>query len=167
RPSRRGVTMISDAEDEGSSTDVRIDLHHVHLVTADIRGFCDFFTTHLDAEVVFDDSIDGDRNVFLRIGSGRIHLFESKNAPAHDRNLFHHIGLLIEDLDTLVHRLRAGSRDVTDITAGPGGGCALRTRPARGLTALLGVTAEESRRHCDGDGSPAPSTEPASVREHF
>src|SRR5699024_5785889 len=58
------------AEDEGSSTDVRIDLHHVHLVTADIRGFCDFFTTHFDAEVVFDDSIDGDRNVFLRIGSG-------------------------------------------------------------------------------------------------
>src|SRR5699024_2319503 len=55
RPSRRGVTMISDAEDEGSSTDVRFDLHHVHLVTADIRGFCDFFTTQFDAEVVFDD----------------------------------------------------------------------------------------------------------------
>src|SRR5699024_1848355 len=134
RPTRRGVTMISDAEDEGSSTDVRIDLHHIHLVTADIREFCDFFTTHFDAEVVFDDSIDGDRNVFLRIGSGRIHLFESKNAPAHGRNLFHHIGLLIEALDALVQRLRAARRGVTDITALPGGGFAMVAAPAWPLT---------------------------------
>lgn len=159
--------MISGSEDEGSSTDIRIDLHHVHLVTADIRGFCDFFTTHFDAEVVFDDSIDGDRNVFLRIGSGRVHLFESKNAPAHGRNLFHHIGLLIEDLDALVHRLRAGGRDVTDITAVPGGGFAMVTGPDGLLIELFEVTSEESRRHFVDDGSPAPATEPASVREHF
>ena len=160
--------MNSGSDGEGSSTDIRIDLHHVHLVTADIRGFCEFFTTHFGAEVVFDDTIDGDRNVFLRIGSGRIHLFESQHAPARDRNLFHHIGLLIDNLDALVHRLRAGGRDVTDITAVPGGGFAMATGPDGLLIELFEVTFEKSRRHfVDDDGAPAPATEPASVREHF
>lgn len=126
---------------------MKIDLHHVHLVTADIRGFCDFFATHFDAEVVFDDSIDGDRNVFLRVGSGRIHLFESKKAPDRHRNLFHHIGLLIDDLDELVHGLRADGVDVTDITAVPGGGFAMATGPDGLLIELFEVTSEESRRH--------------------
>ena len=159
--------MISGSEGEGSDTGITIDLHHVHLVTADIRGFCDFFTTQFDAEVVFDDTIDGDRNVFLRIGYGRIHLFESKNAPAHHRNLFHHIGLLIEDLNALVHRLRAGGRDVTDITAVPGGGFAMVTGPDGLLIELFEVTSEKSRRHFVDDGSPVPAAETASVPEHF
>src|SRR5699024_9676648 len=97
----------------------------------------------------------------------RIHLFESKNAPAHDRNLFHHIGLLIEDLDTLVHRLRAGGRDVTDITAVPGGGFAMVTGPDGLLIELFEVTSEESRRHFVDDGSPAPATDTESVCDHF
>ncbi len=62
-------------------------LHHVHLVTNDIQGFCDFYGQNFGAEIVFDDLIDGDRNIFLKIGTGRIHLFESRSAAPDGRNV--------------------------------------------------------------------------------
>lgn len=104
-------------------------LHHVHLVTHDVPAFCDFYTTHFGAEIVFDDLIDGDRNVFLKIGTGRIHLFESRREPPDGRNSFHHLGMMVADLDATVARLTAGGVPVGPVTRTPGGGFAMALGP--------------------------------------
>ncbi|MDM7489358.1 VOC family protein [Rhodococcus sp. CSLK01-03] len=127
-----------------------VSLHHTHLVTNDIDRVCRFYGDNFDAKVVFDDTIDGDRNVFMKIGDGRIHLFESRNAPPTDRNSFHHLGLLVEDLiDTLSHLQRNGVA-VTEITDVPGGRFAMASAPDNVLLELFEVEEGESRRYFVG-----------------
>ncbi|MBR9763335.1 MAG: hypothetical protein GYB53_07385 [Rhodobacteraceae bacterium] len=122
-----------------------ITLHHSHFVTSDVEGFCTFFTEHFGAEIVFDRAIDGDRNVFLKVGSGRIHLFESRNAPPRERNAFHHLGFLVADLDAVVARLLSEGVEVGSVTKVPGGGFAMATGPDGLLMELFEVTSEISR----------------------
>ncbi|MEU6642621.1 VOC family protein [Saccharomonospora sp. NPDC046836] len=126
------------------TTDVT--LHHVHLVTADVPRLCEFLEKNFDAEIVFDDTIDGDRNIFLRIGTGRIHLFESRRPPQRQRNIFHHIGMMAGNLEKLVATLTASGVEVTDITRTPGGGFAMVTGPDGLLIELFEVTDPESRK---------------------
>ncbi|MFM9376797.1 VOC family protein [Gordonia sp. VNK21] len=121
-------------------------LHHVHLVTADISGFCKFFEKHFGAEVVFDDAIDNDRNVFLKIGTGRVHLFESRRPPAVQRNLFHHIGMMVDDLQSFSASLIANGIGVTPITETAGGRFAMTQGPDGLLIELFEVSDPEARR---------------------
>lgn len=123
-----------------------VSLHHVHMVTDDVDGFCAFFIRHFDAEVVFDAPIDGDRNVFLRIGTGRIHLFETRTPPPDGRNAFHHLGMFIEDLDTFVAKLKSAGVPVTPVTVVPGGGFAMATGPHGLRIELFTANTPESRR---------------------
>lgn len=123
-----------------------VSLHHVHMVTHDVDGFCDFFIRHFDAEVVFDAPIDGDRNVFLKIGSGRIHLFETRNAPPDGRNAFHHLGMMVEDLAAFATRLESVGVPVTPITIVQGGGFAVATGPHGVKIELFEANTPESRR---------------------
>ena len=59
----------------------------------------------LGAEVAFDGDFGGARNVFIRLGSGRIHLYEQP--PRDDgRGAVHHIGIRTDDLEGLAARLR-------------------------------------------------------------
>lgn len=122
-----------------------VNLHHVHLVTAHIDRFCGFFIGHFGATVVFDDLIDGDRNVFLTIGTGRIHLFESKQSPPQGRNVFHHIGLLIDQLAEHVDELRRAGVTVSDVTSVPGGGFAMAEGPDGLMLELFEVTSPKHR----------------------
>jgi catechol 2,3-dioxygenase-like lactoylglutathione lyase family enzyme len=121
-------------------------LHHVHLVTNDIQGFCDFYGQNFGAEIVFDDLIDGDRNIFLKIGTGRIHLFESRSAAPDGRNSFHHLGMMVENLDAVVDRLRGNGVKVSDITRTPGGGFAMAMAPDHVKIELFEVKSEAARR---------------------
>ena len=59
----------------------------------------------LDAEVAFDGSLAGARNVFLKVGRGRIHLYDQP--PRHQsRGAVHHLGITTDDLPGLVARIR-------------------------------------------------------------
>jgi catechol 2,3-dioxygenase-like lactoylglutathione lyase family enzyme len=52
-----------------------LSLHHAHQFATDVEATIGFWTEGFGAEVVFDEEFAGARNVFLTIGSGRIHLY--------------------------------------------------------------------------------------------
>lgn len=80
-------------------------IHHTHLFTEDIDATIAWWRDMLGAEVAFDGDFGGARNVFIRLGSGRIHLYEQ---PPRDtgRGAVHHIGIRTNDLEGLEARLR-------------------------------------------------------------
>ncbi len=120
-------------------------LHHVHLVTHDMAETCAFYIRHFGGKIVFDDDIDGDRNVFMTFGKGRIHFFQSKSQPPRDRNAFHHLGMMVEDLPTFVRRLREAGVQVSDLVETPGGGFAMTAAPDNVKIELFQVKNPQSR----------------------
>jgi len=91
-----------------------ISLHHAHVMASDIDATIAFWRDHFGAEVVFDDSFAGARNVFLKIGTGRLHLYAQP--PRHSGPAaVHHLGIETDRLPELVQRLRAAGVSVTDI----------------------------------------------------
>jgi len=74
-----------------------IDLHHVHLFASDIDETLDWWKRHMRARILFDDVLAGARNVFVAIGTGRLHIYDQ---PPRDtgRGGVHHIGLRVKDL---------------------------------------------------------------------
>ena len=45
-------------------------LHHVHIFASDIGATIAWWRDMLGAQLVFDDTLAGSRNVFMRIGRG-------------------------------------------------------------------------------------------------
>ncbi len=58
----------------------------------------------LDAEVCFDGDFGGSRNAFLRIGEGRLHLYDQRPKDA-EKGTLHHLGFRTNDLNGLHQRL--------------------------------------------------------------
>jgi len=81
-------------------------LHHTHLFCSDIEATIAWWCDMLGAEVAYDGEFGGARNVFMRIGSGRLHLYDQ--APRDDgHGAVHHIGIRTDDLEALETRLRS------------------------------------------------------------
>ena len=97
------------------------DLHHAHLFAADLDAALDFYRRWFGAEVAWDGMFAGVRNVFVRIGGGRLHFYDQ--APrAHARNAVHHLGVRVRGLEPLVARMREGGVALrTDIRRHPEG----------------------------------------------
>jgi len=84
-------------------------LHHAHLFAADIDATIRWWTEMLGAEVAFDGPMGGARNVFLRIGEGRLHLYDQPLRDA-GRGAVHHLGVRTDDLRALTaHMERLGA----------------------------------------------------------
>jgi catechol 2,3-dioxygenase-like lactoylglutathione lyase family enzyme len=84
-------------------------LHHVHVFARDIAASIAWWRDMLGAEVAFDGDFGGARNAFLRVGGGRIHLYDQP--PRGDgTGAVHHVGIRTADLKGLVARL--GQRGV-------------------------------------------------------
>ncbi len=82
-------------------------LHHTHLMASDIDASIDFFVKFFGAKVVLDQDMAGARNVFMKIGCGRLHFYEQP--PQGDRRgQVHHLGIQTDDLEGLVWRLKEG-----------------------------------------------------------
>ena len=81
-------------------------LHHVHIFARDIEATIAWWRDMLGGELVYDGVLAGSRNVFMRIGSGGLHLYDQ---PPRDegRGAVHHIGIRSDDLRALVARLKA------------------------------------------------------------
>ncbi|RTQ35591.1 VOC family protein [Variovorax gossypii] len=122
-------------------------LHHVHMVTHDMERTCGFYIEHFGGKIVFDDLIDGDRNVFMVVGKGRLHFFESRKSPPPERNAFHHLGMMVEDLDDFVGRLRRSGVAVSEIVRTPGGGFAMTSGPDNVKIELFEVRDPVARRN--------------------
>ena len=80
-------------------------LHHVHLFASDLDTSIAWYRDRLGGTVEFDGEFGGTRNVFMRVGAGRLHLYDQ--APRGGNGTIHHLGIRTDDLDGLVTRLRA------------------------------------------------------------
>ena len=94
-------------------------LHHAHLFAADLDASIRFYTELLGGAVVLDAELAGARNVFIRIGSGRLHLYDQPpRRPG--QGAVHHLGIQTDDLDGMVRRLEGAGvvlRGVRDLGA--------------------------------------------------
>ncbi|MBM4327994.1 MAG: VOC family protein [Deltaproteobacteria bacterium] len=80
-------------------------LHHVHIFASDVQETIRFYQEIFDGKVVLDTEMAGARNVFIRIGSGRLHLYDQppKNPG---RGSIHHFGIQTDDIAGVVERLK-------------------------------------------------------------
>jgi len=95
-----------------------INMHHAHLMATDIETSIAFWCDGFGGEIVYDAEFAGARNVFLRIGTGRIHLYDQP--PKHlGQGTVHHLGVQTDELESVVHRVRAAGYSVTNIRSNP------------------------------------------------
>ena len=78
----------------------RASVHHTHLMASDLDASLEFYRRWFDAVVVADFDYAGARNVFVAVGSGRLHFYDQP-PRTNERNAINHIGLVVEGLDTL------------------------------------------------------------------
>src|ERR1700730_16040313 len=74
-----------------------IHLHHVHLFSQDLDATVAWYRRAFDAEVYYDGDFGGSRNVFMKIASGRIHLY-AQPPRENGKGAIHHIGIRTRDL---------------------------------------------------------------------
>ena len=93
-------------------------MHHVHLFAADLDKSLEFYTTFFDGEVVLDMEVAGARNVFLKIGTGRIHFYDQPPKFDGPGNI-HHFGIQTNDVALDYARLKKNGvnfrKEVTDL----------------------------------------------------
>ena len=83
---------------------MKASLHHVHAFAGDVEASIRFYTEVFGGEVVLDDVAAGARNVFIRLGSGRLHLYDQP--PRHrGAGSVHHIGIQTDDIPGVLGRL--------------------------------------------------------------
>ncbi len=93
-------------------------IHHVHIFASDIQKSVRFYEVIFGGEVVLDMEVAGARNVFMKIGNGRIHFYDQppKNPV---RGSIHHFGVQTDDIQVIVNRLRSDGvelkKDITDL----------------------------------------------------
>ncbi len=81
-------------------------VHHVHLFARDLDASVDWYRRHLGGEVMFDGDFGGARNVFMKVGSGRLN-FYAQPPRGETTGPIHHVGVRIEGLADLVARMTA------------------------------------------------------------
>lgn len=93
-------------------------VHHVHLFASDIEKSLAFYRDAFGGKVVLDENMAGARNVFMRVGTGRIHFYDQ--APSFSgRGSIHHFGIQTDDINRVVEKLKAMNvpfkKGITDI----------------------------------------------------
>ena len=91
-----------------------ITLHHTHLMATDIDSTIAFWHDAFGAEVAGDLTFAGARNVFMRVGSGRLHLYDQPPRQV-GQGTVHHLGVQTDDLDGLVAHLLEMGVSVTHV----------------------------------------------------
>jgi catechol 2,3-dioxygenase-like lactoylglutathione lyase family enzyme len=128
-----------------------ITMHHAHLMATDIAATMAFWRHGFGGEIVYDVEFAGARNVFLRIGSGRIHLYDQP--PRHvGQGTVHHLGVQTDELEAVVNRLHELGYSVTDIRHEPTAAYAMAEGPDNLLIEIF---------------QPDPTTLPAELHAYF
>ena len=79
-------------------------LHNVHLFTNNLQLTIDWWARCLSAKVEFDGVMGNSRNVFLKVGEGRLHLYDQRPKD-YCTNSEHHIGIRVQNLKKLCSHL--------------------------------------------------------------
>jgi len=93
-------------------------IHHVHIFASDINRSIKFYEEFFGGTVILDSELAGARNVFMKIGHGRLHLYDqAPNNPG--RGGIHHFGIQTDHIEEVVDKLRSGGvalrKGVTDL----------------------------------------------------
>jgi len=92
-------------------------LHHVHIFAADLNRSIKFYEDYFNGEVVLDMDLAGARNVFMKVGRGRIHFYDQPpRLPG--RGSIHHFGIQTDDIEGVIAKMKAGgivfTKNITD-----------------------------------------------------
>ena len=93
-------------------------IHHVHIFASDLDKSVEFYREMFGGEVVLDMDLAGARNVFMRIGTGRIHFYDQR--PKHSlRGSIHHFGIQTDSIEEIVEKMKAKgitfTKGITDL----------------------------------------------------
>jgi catechol 2,3-dioxygenase-like lactoylglutathione lyase family enzyme len=82
-------------------------IHHVHILASDIEKSIKFYQEFFGGKVILDAELAGARNVFIKIGNGRLHLYDQppKNPG---KGSIHHFGIQTGDIEEVVSKLISG-----------------------------------------------------------
>jgi catechol 2,3-dioxygenase-like lactoylglutathione lyase family enzyme len=81
-------------------------IHHVHIFASDLSETIKFYEDAFDGEIVLDMEIAGARNVFMRVGNGRIHFYDQPPKVT-GRGSIHHFGIQTDDIEGVVNKLKS------------------------------------------------------------
>ena len=83
-----------------------VSLHHAHIFASDITATVAWWRTMLGGEVVFDGDFGGARNVFMRVGDGRLHIYDQRPLGG-SHGAVHHLGICCDDLPEKMAEMQA------------------------------------------------------------
>ena len=81
-------------------------VHHVHLFASDIEKSLAFYKTFFGGIIVLDMEIAGARNVFMKVGTGRIHFYDQPPKMS-GRGSIHHFGIQTDDVERDYQRMKS------------------------------------------------------------
>ncbi len=81
-------------------------VHHVHLFASNLEKSLVFYKTFFGGEVILDVEIAGARNIFMKIGTGRIHFYDQSPKMAGPGSI-HHFGIQTDDVERDYRRMKA------------------------------------------------------------
>jgi len=92
-------------------------IHHVHIFASDLKKSLQFYQENFGGKIILDAEFAGVRNVFMRIGNGRVHFYDQP--PKHSgRGSIHHFGIQTENLEAMVTKLQSNGvllqKEITD-----------------------------------------------------
>ncbi len=93
-------------------------VHHVHIFASDINKSIKFYEEFFEGKVVLDSELVGARNVFMKIGHGRLHFYDQPPRNS-GRGSIHHFGIQTDNIEEVVDRLQSGGialkKGITDL----------------------------------------------------
>jgi len=92
-------------------------IHHVHIFASDLNRSIKFYEDSFDGKIVLDMELAGARNVFMRIGKGRIHFYDQPPRFS-GRGSIHHFGIQTDDIEGVIKKMRSNgvvlTKNITD-----------------------------------------------------
>jgi catechol 2,3-dioxygenase-like lactoylglutathione lyase family enzyme len=98
-------------------TNMTSHIHHVHIFASDLNKSLRFYRDFFGGQIVLDTELAGARNVFMKVGNGRLHFYD-QNPRYSGRGSIHHFGIQTDDIESVVKNLEANgivfSKGITD-----------------------------------------------------
>ena len=74
-----------------------LDLHHVHIFASDASATIEWWQKNLGAVVSYDGDFGGSRNIFMKVGQGRINVYDQQPRGT-SNGAYHNVGIRVEGL---------------------------------------------------------------------
>ena len=80
-------------------------IHRVHIFASDLNKTIKFYEDFFEGKVVLDMELAGSRNVFMKVGNGRIHFYD-QSPKFSGRGSIHHFGIQTDNLAGIVNKMK-------------------------------------------------------------